>query len=576
MMMPITEWADVDALLTSFTPYYLTAGVGLFIAAVQSSGKPARVHPWEWAALLAPFVVWGIVFTLPAVGAGRTPLDNVGEAIYVGLATSASGVARAVDRPAVHARRRRPRGVRVRGLRRRDTHRRLRAVVSQGHAVALLTRQMLPLMLALATVARAQPPRRAVTVEDVYRERDVSDPQISPDGQWVAYTVSMLDSAKDESVSDVWMTSWDGQRSIQLTHGTASQHAPRFSPDGKSLAFLSSREDPHGAAQVWILDRAGGEAGRVTNFPGGVDDYAWSPDGTRLAIVATDSTGDTPVPQPIVLDRYQFKADITGYLTGARDRLYVFDIANRRATLLDSANADVTTPAFAPDGRAIAYVRKSPTAASHDPDRADNNDVYLVDLDAQAAPRRVTTWEGDDNDPDWASPISWSPDSKSIAYTRGGDPKLIYYTMQHLYVAPATGGAPRAMTPAFDNIVTVPRWSPDGRWLYFLDEEDRAVGLARVPAGGGPIEHIVHGRQKLEGYAMGPAGHIAMLQTTLDRPDEIFAIDPGKAPRQITHQNDAWLDQIIVAPTQEISAKSAEWDDDQRVHGHARWRARAR
>ncbi|HEX8716373.1 MAG TPA: hypothetical protein VF722_05280, partial [Gemmatimonadaceae bacterium] len=98
------------------------------------------------------------------------------------------------------------------------------------------------LVVATVPLAAQAPAKRPLTANDLYRVRNVSDPQLSPDGQWVAYTVAAIDSAKDRSVSHVWMTSWDGATTIQATTSTKSEHDPRWSPDNRYLAFLSSRE----------------------------------------------------------------------------------------------------------------------------------------------------------------------------------------------------------------------------------------------------------------------------------------------------------------------------------------------
>ena len=188
------------------------------------------------------------------------------------------------------------------------------------------------LAVALAAPVEAQ---RPVEARDLLRLREVSDPQVSPDGAWVAYTVSGSDTVQDKREADVWMTSWDGKRSVQLTHTQAREHAPRWSPDGRYLAFLSSREDPREVEQVWLLDRTGGEAERITDLPGGVSDYAWSPDGTRLALIAADSSPDHLAagqdsskkrPRPIVIDRYRFKYDGVGYIGKEREHLYLFTL----------------------------------------------------------------------------------------------------------------------------------------------------------------------------------------------------------------------------------------------------------
>jgi Tol biopolymer transport system component len=136
-----------------------------------------------------------------------------------------------------------------------------------------------PALLAAAlSAAHAQSAtKRPLRPTDIYHLRSVNDPQISPDGAWVAYSVSAVDSAKDKSDSDIWMTSWDGTQTIRLTSTPESESSPRWSPDGRWLAFVSGRQEGKGG-QVWLLDRRGGEAQRLTMIKGGIDDFAWSPD----------------------------------------------------------------------------------------------------------------------------------------------------------------------------------------------------------------------------------------------------------------------------------------------------------
>ncbi len=422
--------------------------------------------------------------------------------------------------------------------------------------------------LASNAVGAQGPPRRHLTIDDLYRVRDVEDVALSPDGGWVAYDVKSVDSARDEHVSAVYVTSWDGATTRRLTWSKEGEHRPRWRPDGRALAFLSGRTGEHeGADQLWVMphDPMGGEAERVTDFPGGVTDYAWSPDGRRVAVIALDPDPDSAVrdtangkkktPKPIVITRFQFLEDATGWLTERRKRLYVVEVASHVATLLTPGAVDAALPAWSPDGQSIAYVRKS----GADGDRTDNYDVYVIDAHAGAVPRQVTTFEGKDDDPEWeGGPPAWSPDGRSIAYTEGGPPELMEYSSQNLMVSPATGGQSRSVAPTLDRIVTHPRWAPDGRDMYFLVEDDRAVHLVRAAAAGGPVERIVAGRQVIVTFDINRSGRIAFISDFSQAPPDIFVLDPGsRSPRQLTHAN-AWLDSVALAPVHEISARSRD------------------
>jgi dipeptidyl aminopeptidase/acylaminoacyl peptidase len=411
--------------------------------------------------------------------------------------------------------------------------------------------------------------QRKLTLDDLYRLREVSSPEVSPEGAWVAYTVSVVDSVADRSNKDVWMTSWDGSRSLRLTTSTSSEHVPRWSPDGRYLSFLSDRDDAREVDQLWLLNRGGGEAERVTDLPGGISDYAWSPDGKRMAIIARDPDPDsaTVTPdttrrthRPIVVDRFQFKQDETGYLDARRDHLYLFDLAGRKAEMVIPGEYSESAPAWSPDGRSIAFVSKR----RPDFDRTDNWDLYVVEARTGATPRQLTTFEGPDMSPDWGSRSpAWSPDGKYVAYVQGGPLKLIYYAGQKLAVVPAGGGAARVLTPALDRNVLSPTWSADGSSIRFLLEDDRVSSVASVPTAGGAVQTLTKGRRFVSDLSAGPGGKLAVLASSPTAPAEVFALEGGEL-RPLSRQNDSLLARIQLAPVEEIGFKSR---DGTAIHG---------
>src|SRR5437773_8282225 len=195
---------------------------------------------------------------------------------------------------------------------------------------------------------------RNITIDDYFQIRDVSQPELSPDGQWVAYAVRTRMLKEDKNEQRLWMVSTHSGDPIPMTaEGVSSSH-PRWSPDGKYLAFLSSRNA--GKSQVWLLNRLGGEAVRLTDTVQGVTDFEWSPDSTRLILVlqdpkpedaeaAKDKDKDTPAPKPktpppFVIDRLQFKEDTVGYLDRRRTHLYLFEVACKRVTQITSGDFD--------------------------------------------------------------------------------------------------------------------------------------------------------------------------------------------------------------------------------------------
>ena len=177
-----------------------------------------------------------------------------------------------------------------------------------------MARSLYTLVISLALVSPIfGQTRRSLEIADLFELRTVGAPTISPNGEWVAYTVSDLDIEADRRDVDIYMSSLTdpAAEAVRLTSTEGSESSPRWSPDGRYLAFLSSREG--NGSQVWLLDRRGGEAIRLTNYDGSVSSFTWSPDASKLAIIASDpdpnDSNDSDVREPIVITRLQFKRD---------------------------------------------------------------------------------------------------------------------------------------------------------------------------------------------------------------------------------------------------------------------------
>jgi dipeptidyl aminopeptidase/acylaminoacyl peptidase len=437
--------------------------------------------------------------------------------------------------------------------------------------------RLLTVALLLVPALRAAAAPHPFTLDDLARLKRVSDPQVSPDGGWVAYAVRSVDVKEDKGDTDLWMTSWDGKESVRLTTSKDSENTPRWSPDGRWLAFLSSRDNDNEVSQVWLLPRAGGEAEKITEFKGGVEDLDWSPDSRRLILVVNDpdpdaadkekendkdnakESGKKKTKRPIVIDRFQFKLDESGYLGRQRSHLVLFEIGSRRSEPLTSGESDELLPAWSPDGKTIAFVSKR----GPDPDRTDVWQIWAIEPRAGAAPRQVTTESVSSNQSDWDSRLDWSPDSKSIAFVQGGPDKLIYYGLHKLAVVAAAGGPARVLTPELDRNVLSPRFSADGASILFTLEDDQGVFLARIPTAGGKIERLVSARGCVSGFSAGRGGRVAILWSTVSRPAEIYALGQGE-PRQLSHQNDAWISELRLAPVEETRFQSK---DGTEIHG---------
>ena len=427
-----------------------------------------------------------------------------------------------------------------------------------------MTRALLFAILSLLCITAAG--ARPLEPKDFAALKDVDSPRLSPDGKWVVYTLRTTDLEKDKHATNLWLASWDGGVNRALTYGDHTQSHPRWSRDGRELAFLSSRGDEDKGEQLWVLDMAGGEARQVTTLKGDVEDFDWAPDGKRLVLAVHDADPDEDAakdkddkaPPPLVIDRYYFKEDMTGYLKELYTHLYILDLASGKTEQLTQGRHDELLPAWSPDGKTIAYVTKR----GEDPDRSDNWDVYAIAPEAGAPEHQLTHSLEADGNPDWESAPAWSPDSRLIAYLHGGPVKQIEYAADSLAVVALAGGEPKVLTAKLDRNLYDAAWTADGRAILVRLEEDRHQVLARVDAVSGALTELTPREGTLSGFDAA-AGHTVLLWSSPTAPYEVYAWERNQR-RELSRQNDAFLKDIDLAKVEETSYTSK---DGTEVHG---------
>ncbi|HXI03246.1 MAG TPA: S9 family peptidase [Candidatus Saccharimonadales bacterium] len=421
-------------------------------------------------------------------------------------------------------------------------------------------------LLSFAVPATAHAARRAITIDDYFALKNVRETQVSPDGKWIAYTVTTTDLDKDKTETRLWMVPSAGGEAIPMTAKGYSASSPRFSPDGKYLSFIANRsesgeerKDSADKPQVWALNRLGGEAQQLTSVKQGVSGYEWSPDGKRLALLIrdpkpyelTEDPKDDKKPRPHVIDRLQFKQDYVGYLDRYRVHLYVYDVGSKEEPRqITSGDYDDSAPAWSPDGKSIAFVSNR----TKEPDGNPDSDIWIVsadNTDKGATLLQVTTNPREDTDP------VWSPDGKTIAYVTVTAPlKVLWYATDQLATVPATGGTPRLLTEKLDRNVRSPRFSEDGSEIWFILEDSGEQQLASIPAAGGSVTRHVKGKDIVGGFEVGK-GVVAALISTPEIPGDIFTYS-GDGLKRLTSMNQELLDQIDLTQPEAIHYKSKD------------------
>jgi dipeptidyl aminopeptidase/acylaminoacyl peptidase len=410
--------------------------------------------------------------------------------------------------------------------------------------------------------------KRGMNLDDLAKFERVGDPQVSPDGAWIAYTVSKVDVGEDKGLTQLWMVSWDGKQDVQLTFSKDGAGGPQWSPDGKWLAFTSGREGEAKGSQVWVLDRRGGEAQQLTNVKEDLGGFKWSPDSKTLLLTLTEKDEPEPekgakpkAPKPIVIDRFHFKQDREGFLTDKESHLFLFDVATKKLTKLTNGPGSGTTAygesggVWSPDGKMIAFVSNQ---SAPDPDRVANPDVFVVDATSGSTPRKLTSFLGTDE-----GPLVWTADGKGVIYRQGTAPHYSIYDLRQMAIVPVAGGEPKMLAPKLDVWVGAPVLAPGGKAVLTEVPEDREQYVAEIPLdGSGKVKRLTEGSGTAGGLNEA-AGHVGLLWSSDAAPAEVYALDGAKL-RKLTGRNDALMATLLVSPTENIEAKATDGND---VHG---------
>lgn len=407
-------------------------------------------------------------------------------------------------------------------------------------------RNLLPfiLLLGIATQAFAQQ-KRLIRPEDVYRMKSISNPKLSPDGQWIMYSVSKADSAKDRYESKLYMMSANGAETIQLTD-ERSAGSPAWSPDNKYISFLSKSKVESEPSQLFLMNRKGGEPMQLTHIKGEIFRYKWFEDGSRILLEIRDpntaDTAKTKIRKPYEINRFHFKDDVDGYLDNRNVHLYVFTLATKKLDTLTSGHKNETNATVSNDGKYIAYVSN----VTEDPDRNANSDIFLMDL-ATKKSEQITHYPGPDNNP------QFSPDGTKISFNRStGQGNFTMYELSELHIYTVATKTISNISASLDRSIEDASWTPDSKFIYALIENDRKQNIISFDVVNNTNKLITNDMGAYSSIDVGNNGEVLALYSDANTPNEIyFKKDNGF--KRLTQISDEFL-----APLKPIYVKGIE------------------
>ena len=421
----------------------------------------------------------------------------------------------------------------------------------------------------LAAPALAQP--RPLELMDVFELEVAADPQLSPDGEQVVYRRLRMDVMKDRQRADLWLVATDGTGHRPLVVG-ADAASPRWSPDGARVAYVASDGDDGRELFVHWLDS--GTSVRLAQLPAAPGGIAWSPDGRHLAFTLFVEEPAEPfvalpkapegaewAERPRVIESVLYRADGQGFLKPGRTQLFVVPAEGGTPRQVTAGTLDFGgTPAWTPDGRTLVATVDDRPEWAYDPSESD---LYAVDV-ATGTARPITDRDGPDTSP------AVSPDGRLVAFV-GYDDRRQGHQNTDLYVMGLDGSGRRQLAASLDRSVSDPTWSADGRGLYVQFDSEGRGHVAYVPLDGEPrvVAEDVGGLSLGRPYGGGSFsvadGRVAFTLARPDRPADVALAAGAGEPRVLTDLNGDLVAERRLGEVEEIWYESSA--DGRRVQG---------
>jgi dipeptidyl aminopeptidase/acylaminoacyl peptidase len=414
---------------------------------------------------------------------------------------------------------------------------------------------------------------RRLASDDLYTFKLVSEPQFAPDGTRVAYVVTTIERDKNDYRSSIYVTAVDGNDTRRMTRADAKDSLPRWSPDGKHLAFLSNRSEK---GQIWLIRADGGEAWQVSELPEGVSTFGWSPDGQSFVAVSKSVEGQADQEDEqaqsdvkhITRTRYRF--DGIGYYDDKQQHLWSVPAFGGAPRQLTNADVNDNEPIWSPNGHDIAFV----TNRTEGREQNWASEVWAVVANGSGERRMIGGDEAAFHAP------SWSPDGSQLAVLGSWHAGAYGAYDSHLWIVPAAGGEPINLTDGFGRSITDstnsdlfassevrPVWTPDGKTILVIVGDAGSTHVHAVSVESGDVRRVTSGKRRVSAVSMSPNGkRIAYVAATMTNPGDVFVADlDGGNETQITALNRDVLSGIALTEPEEFHVRSLA--DDTEIHG---------
>jgi dipeptidyl aminopeptidase/acylaminoacyl peptidase len=385
---------------------------------------------------------------------------------------------------------------------------------------------------------------RPMTIVDLLNVPQISTPQISPDGSQVLYVRSDADWKANKRVTHIWRAATGSRDLVQMTNGGDGESAPRWSPDGKSIAFVAKRSGDE-AAQVYVLPATGGEAVRLTTHETAVSAIAWSADGASVFFLASEpKTAKEKAREKLQDDVYSYDE------TQKQQHLWTVAVATKTEKRVTDGAFSVLSYTLSQDGSKIAHQR-APNTLYGD---AEKGEIWVMKADGSEAVQITRNGVAE-------SGAELSPDNSQVLFLADADAKFVTYHNGRIFVAPATGGgAAKVITPDNAPDASTASWSKDGKAIYFIGSEGVRSALYTMPSAGGGVKAMTSGDQTIKGWAYDAAAdrHVFQRDEAVNAGDVWVMAAGGGQPSRVTYFYDSLAKDFKLPKQERVEWKGAD------------------